>query len=116
METNEVVNNAANTVNNAQNFRNKLTAAQLMRAEGAGLDLIPGKKPGIVCFSCGTKFGYVSHAITDNLDTVKLEDMRYAEVRATTKEGKPILKEGKQAWIPTLFLASTKRVIKHFSL
>ena len=106
METNEV--KSVNTVNNADDFRNKKTAAQLMREEGAGLDFYPAKTPGRLRFECGTKAGYVCQNITDNLDTVQLENMRYAEIRAE--------KEGKEVWMPTLFLASTKKRVKHFSL
>ena len=109
METNEVVNNAANTVSNADDFRNKKTAAQLMREEGAGLDFYPAKKdPNKLRFVCGTKAGYVSQHITDNIDNVQLENIRYAEIKA--------IKEGKEVWVPTLFLASTKKLVKHFSL
>ena len=111
METNEVKTvNTVNTVNNADDFRNKKTAAQLMREEGAGLDFYPAKKdPNKLRFTCGTKAGYVSKHITDNLDNVQVEDMRYAEIRAE--------KEGKEVWVPTLFLASVKvKPVKHFSL
>ena len=110
METNEVKNmGTVNTVNNADDFRNKKTAAQLMREEGAGLDFYPAKAPGRLRFECGTKAGYVSQHVTDNLESVQLEDLRFAEVRAQ--------KEGKEVWLPTLFLASVKvKPVKHFSL
>ena len=108
METNEVVNNAVNTVNNASNFRNRKTAAQLMREEGAGLDFYPAKTPGRLRFECGTKEGYVCKNITKNIDNVELENIRYAEIKT--------VKEGKEVWMPTLFLASTKKLVKHFSL
>ena len=108
METNEVVNNAANTVHNADDFRNKKTAAQLMREEGAGLDFYEAKTPGRLRFECGTKAGYVCKNIAGSIDSVQIEDMRYAEIRAT--------KDNKEVWMPTLFLASTKKLVKHFSL
>ena len=111
METNEAKNmGTVNTVNNADDFRNKKTAAQLMREEGAGLDIYPAKKdPNKLRFVCGTKAGYVSQNITKNLENVKVEDMRFAEVRAE--------KEGKEVWVPTLFLAAVKvKPVKHFSL
>ena len=109
METNEVKNTGTvNTVNNANDFRNKKTAAQLMREEGAGLDFYPAKTPGRLRFECGTKIGYVCKNISNDIDNVKLENIRYAEIKAT--------KEGKEVWVPTLFLASTKKLIKHFSL
>ena len=113
METNEVKNmgtvNTVNTVNNADDFRNKKTAAQLMREEGAGLDFYPAKTPGKLRFVCGTKAGYVSQHVTDNLESVQVEDLRFAEVKAQ--------KEGKEVWVPTLFLAAVKvKPVKHFSL
>ena len=110
METNEVKNmGSVNTVNNADDFRNKKTAAQLMREEGAGLDFYPAKTPGKLRFGCGTKAGYVSQNVTKNLDSVHVEDMRFAEIRAE--------KEGKEVWVPTLFLAAVKvKPVKHFSL
>lgn len=109
METNEVKNmGTVNTVNNADDFRNKKTAAQLMREEGAGLDFYPAKTPGRLRFECGTKTGYVSKKVSDSLDTVQLENLRYAEIKAT--------KDNEVVWVPTLFLASTKKLVKHFSL
>ena len=112
METNEVVNNAVNnavnTVNKANDFRNKKTAAQLMREEGAGIDFYPAKAPGRLRFECGTKAGYVCKNISNNIDNVELENIRYAEIKA--------IKEGLEVWMPTLFLASTKKLVKHFSL
>ena len=112
METSEVKTvNTVNTVNNANadDFRNKKTAAQLMREEGAGLDFYPAKTPGRLKFECGTKVGYVSKHITNNLESVQVEDMRYAEIRG--------VKDGKEIWVPTLFLAAVNRKpIKHFSL
>ena len=111
METNEVKNmGTVNTVNNADDFRNKKTAAQLMREEGAGLDFYPTKKdPKKLRFVCGTKAGYVSQHVTDNLDNVQVEDLRFAEIKAE--------KEGKEVWVPTLFLAAVKvKPVKHFSL
>lgn len=102
--------NEVKTVSNPADFRNKKTAAQLMREEGAGLDFYPGKKnPNNLRFVCGTKAGYVSKHITENLDNVQVEDVRYAEIKA--------VKDGKEVWIPTLFLAAVKvKAIKHFSL
>ena len=109
METNEVKNvNTVNTVNNADDFRNKKTAAQLMRDEGAGLDFYPAKTPGRLRFECGTKAGYVCKNIANNIDNVELENIRYAEIR--------VIKDNKEVWMPTLFLASTKKLVKHFSL
>lgn len=108
METSEVVNNAANTVINADDFRNKKTAAQLMREEGAGLDFYNAKTPGRLRFECGTKSGYVCKNIADNIDNVELENIRYAEIH--------VIKDNKEVWMPTLFLASTKKLVKHFSL
>lgn len=110
METNEVKNmGTVNTVNNADDFRNKKTAAQLMREEGAGLDFYPAKTPGKLRFVCGNKAGYVSQNVTDNLESVQVEDLRFAEVKAQ--------KEGKEVWVPTLFLAAVKvKPVKHFSL
>lgn len=111
METSEVktVNNAVVENNENQNdFRNKKTAAQLMREEGSGLDFYNAKTPGRLRFECGTKTGYVCKNIANNIDNVELENIRYAEIRVT--------KDNKEAWMPTLFLASTKKQVKHFSL
>ena len=107
METNEV--KTVNTVNNADDFRNKKTAVQLMREEGAGLDFYPAKTPGRLRFECGTKTGYVSKNVAKVLDTVQLENLRYAEIKAT--------KDDEVIWLPTLFLAAVKKKpVKHFSL
>lgn len=111
METEVKTVNTVNTVNNANaadDFRNKMTAASLMRSEGAGLDFYPAKKPGKLRFVCGTKAGYVSQNVTDNLESVQVQDLRFAEIKAE--------KEGKEVWVPTLFLAAKQKPIKHFSL
>ena len=109
METSEVKNmGTVNTVNNADDFRNKKTAAQLMREEGAGLDFYDAKTPGRLRFECGTKSGYVCKNVAKNIDTVELENLRYAEIKA--------IKDNQVVWLPTLFLASTKKLVKHFSL
>lgn len=109
METSEVKTvNTVNNANAANDFRNKKTAAQLMREEGAGLDFYPAKTPGRLRFECGTKAGYVCKNIANNIDNVELENIRYAEIKA--------IKDNKEVWLPTLFLASTKKLVKHFSL
>ena len=88
---------------------NRKTAAQLMREEGAGLDIVQSAS-GKLFFSCGTKQGYISQKLLDaiNNNTAKVQDIRYAEVHTEIN--------GEAKVVPTLYLASTKHVIKSFKL
>ena len=112
METNDKVMSVDNEVKKEDKkfvADNRKTATQLMREEGARLDIVEGKS-GKLFFSCGTKHGYISQKLLNALqhNTAELEDMRYAEVHTEIK--------GKAVIVPTLYLASAERVVKHFTL
>ena len=80
-----------------------------MREEGANLDIVIGKS-GKLFFSCGSKRGYISQKLLDalNHNTVTIQDMRYADVHTVI--------EGKACVVPTLYLASSQRVVQSFKL
>lgn len=87
---------------------NRMTAAQLMRSEGANLDIVKNPNTGKLFFNCGSKKGYISKNVANQLDTLQAADIQYGEIHAVI-DGKPEI-------VPTLFLASTTNVVKSFKL
>lgn len=87
---------------------NRMTASELMKSEGANLDIVKNPNTGKLFFNCGSKKGYISHKVAEKLDTLQPSDIQYGEIHAVI-DGKPKI-------VPTLFLASTANVVKHFSL
>lgn len=87
---------------------NRMTAAQLMRSEGANLDIVKNPKTGKIFFTCGRKRGYISHNVTKQLDTLAASDIQYGEIHAVINNKKVV--------VPTLFLAATNNVVKSFKL
>ena len=66
--------------NNIQAF-NQMSAKALCIRENAELTFVKNPKTGKIFFSCGSiKNGYVSPRVQENLDTLKIEDIQYAEV------------------------------------
>lgn len=87
---------------------NRMPASQMMRAEGANLDVVKNPKTGKIFFSCGSKHGYISKKLAGQLDSVALSDITYGEIHATIN--------GADTVVPTLFLAGTANVVKSFQL
>ena len=87
---------------------NRMTASELMRSEGANLDIVKNPNTGKLFFACGTKKGYISHKVAEKLDTLQPSDIQYGEIHAVI--------DGKPETVPTLFLASTANVVKSFKL
>ena len=87
---------------------NRMTASELMRSEGANLDVVKNPNTGNLFFACGTKKGYISHKVAEKLDTLQPSDIQYGEIHAVIN--------GAQTVVPTLFMASTANVVKSFKL
>lgn len=81
-----------------------MTASEFCEQNGGKLDLVKNPTTGKLFFVCGTKRGYVSQKVHDNMDSLTLDQLGYAEVD-----------NGKGEIIPTLFLASSN-VVKSFKL
>ena len=84
-----------------------MTASEFVKQNGGKLDLVQNPNTGKIFFVCGDKRGYVSQKVRDNLGNLSLDQLGYAEVEATIN--------GKQAIVPTLFLAAAN-VVKSFKL
>ena len=87
--------------------RVRMTASEFVKQNGGKLDLVKNPNTGNLFFVCGTKRGYVSKNVRDNMDSLSLDQLGYAEVEANIN--------GKEEIVPTLFLASTN-VVKSFKL
>ena len=87
---------------------NRMTASELMRSEGANLDIVKNPNTGKIFFTCGSKRGYISHNVAEKLDTLSASDIQYGEIHATIN--------GNATTVPTLFLAATNNVVKSFKL
>jgi len=77
--------------NNIQAF-NQMSAKALCIKENAELTFVKNPKTGKIFFSCGSiKNGYVSPKVQENLDTLKIEDIQYAEVSIDGNEPVPTI-------------------------
>lgn len=71
---------------------NQMSAKALCIRENAELTFVKNPKTGKIFFSCGSiKNGYVSPRVQENLDTLKIEDIQYAEVSIDGKEPVPTI-------------------------
>ena len=89
-------------------INNRMTASELMRSEGANLDVVKNPNTGKLFFTCGSKRGYISHKVAENLNSLSASDIQYGEIQAVIN--------GAQTVVPTLFMASTANVVKSFKL
>jgi hypothetical protein len=80
---------------------NEMTARELINMHGQ-IDFVENPKTNKLFFVCGSIKGYVSQKLADVLDTVDVNDIRYAEIHATIK--------GVETDVPTLMLASKSNV------
>lgn len=77
--------------NNIQAF-NQMSAKALCIRENAELTFVKNPKTGKIFFSCGSiKNGYVSPRVQENLNTLKIEDIQYAEVSIDGNEPVPTI-------------------------
>lgn len=71
---------------------NQMSAKALCIRENAELTFVKNPKTGKIFFSCGSiKNGYVSPKVQENLDTLKIEDIQYAEVSINGNEPVPTI-------------------------
>lgn len=86
--------------------RNQMSATKLIITENSELNFEKSKKdPSKVYFRCGTKSGYISPAVKAKLNTVKLEELQYAECKKA--ELPDIDENGKSNWVPCLMMVGS---------
>lgn len=73
--------------------RNVMTAKALVEKEQSTIDFVNNPKTNRIFFTCGSKTGYVSPAVVAKIESVELEDLKYAECASV----------GTDNWIPCLF-------------
>lgn len=91
---------AALSANNHINYRNKMSARDLVISENASLQFVQNPNTGKIFFVCGSKKGYVSPAALENMETGSLDDFYYAEVS-----------NNKGNYVPCLMLVNKQKVI-----
>lgn len=92
---------------NAIQYRNRMSARELVISENATLKFVENPNTGKVFFTCGSKKGYVSPAALEHIEQGELDDFCYAEV---TMDGK--------TYIPCLMLVNkpTEKVVRSFDV
>lgn len=85
---------------------NRMTVSELMRSEGANLDVVKNPNTDKLFFTCGSKRGYISHKVAENLNSLSVSDIQYGEIHTVIN--------GAQRVVPTLFMVSTDNVVKSF--
>lgn len=79
---------------------NRMSARALKEKHGA-IEFVKNPNTGNVFFTCGSITGYVSPKVRENMNTVTLDDLQYAEVSI---EGNPA--------VPCLMMKSVNNVLK----
>lgn len=79
---------------------NRMSGNDLVKKHGA-IEFIKSPKTGKLFFLVGDIKGYVSPKVAENLDTVELKDIQYAEVSI----------DGGQA-VPTLMMSNKQNVVR----
>lgn len=70
---------------------NRMSCAQLMKSQNSELQFIENPNTGKIFFMCGEIKGYVSPAVLQNMNTVSVQDLQYAEVSIDNKPAVPCL-------------------------
>ena len=70
---------------------NRMSCAQLMKSQNSELQFIENPNTGKIFFMCGEIKGYVSPAVLQNMNTVSVQDLQFAEVSIDNKPAVPCL-------------------------
>lgn len=70
---------------------NRMSCAQLMKSQNSELQFIENPNTGKIFFMCGEVKGYVSPAVLQNMNTVSVQDLQFAEVSIDNKPAVPCL-------------------------
>lgn len=79
---------------------NRMSGTELKAKHGT-IEFINNSKTGKLFFAAGSITGYVSPKVAENIDTITLNDIQYAEVSI----------DGGEA-VPTLMMKSTSNVVR----
>ena len=82
--------------------RNRMSVNALKDSENDYLRFINNPKTGKVFFICGTKQGYISPAVQEEINTIQASELQYAECCI----------EGKNEWVPCIMKQSTDNVVR----
>lgn len=93
----------------ALEVRNQKSATELVITANSMIEFKTNPKTQKLFFACGNITGYVSPKVKENLESVTLEDLNYAEIK---KPGLPDInpETGKSNWVPCLMMAGVKAV------
>ena len=70
---------------------NRMSCAQLMKSQDSELQFVENPNTGKIFFVCGAVKGYVSPAVLQNMDSVTVSDLQFAEVSIDGKPSVPCL-------------------------
>ena len=70
---------------------NRMSCAQLMKSQNSELQFTENPNTGKIFFMCGEIKGYVSPAVLQNMNTVSVQDLQFAEVSIDNKPAVPCL-------------------------
>lgn len=79
---------------------NRMSGNEL-KAKHGSIDFIKNAKTGKMFFAAGSITGYVSPKVAENLNTITLEDIQYAEVSIDGHEP-----------VPTLMMKSKANIVR----
>lgn len=79
----------------------RMSASTLCTKENSALEFITNPNTGNIFFVCGNVTGYVSPKVRENLDSVTINDLQFAEVSIDGKEP-----------VPCLMMKGTENVVK----
>lgn len=88
-------------MNNNISSSNRMTAAALCAKENSAIEFIKNPHTGNIFFACGSVTGYVSPKVRENLDSVTINDLQFAEVSIDNNEP-----------VPCLMMKGTDNVVK----
>lgn len=80
---------------------NRMSASALCAKENSAIEFINNPHTGNIFFACGNVTGYVSPKVRENLDSVSINELQFAEVSIDGKEP-----------VPCLMMRGTDNVVK----
>lgn len=92
--------------------RNRMTATQLKEQEGS-INFVKNPKNGNLFFTAGKYTGYVSPAVKEQIMSVQLSDLQFAECKdESLPDRDPVT--GSSNWVPCLMMVgdSSKNVVR----
>lgn len=82
--------------------RNRMSVEALKNSEKDSLQFIKNPNTGKLFFMCGSKAGYISPAVRQEIDTIQASELQYAECCI----------EGSNEWVPCIMKQSKDNVVR----